>query len=55
MGHAIVSSNWMGATTAPGGGERFSRLPSSGRVSDHEAANRGTHFSRPHLQGAVGR
>ena len=38
-----------------GGGERFSRLRSSGRVSDYGAANRGTHFSRPHLQGAVGR
>src|SRR5271165_5172753 len=38
-----------------GGGERFSRLTSSGRVSDYGAASRGTHFSRLHLQGAVGR
>ena len=35
-------------------GERFSRLRSSGRVSEQGTANRGTHFSRPHLQGAVG-
>ena len=37
-----------------GGGERFSRLRSSVRVSDQGEANRGTDFSRPHLQGAVG-
>ena len=37
------------------GGERSSRLRSSGRVSNYGAANRCTHFSRPHLQGAVGR
>ena len=55
MGHAIVRSNWMGATTAPDGGERFSHLRSSGRVPDYGAANRCTHFRRPHLQGAVGR
>jgi hypothetical protein len=30
-----------------GGGERFSGLGSAGRVSDYEAANRCTHFSRP--------
>ena len=37
------------------GGERFSRLRSSGRVADYGAANRGTLFSGYHLHSAVGR
>lgn len=36
------------------GVERFSRLRSFGRVSAHGGANRGTHSSHPHPQGAVG-
>jgi hypothetical protein len=38
-----------------GGGERFSRVRPSGKVSDYGAANRGTHFSSLHHRGARGR
>jgi hypothetical protein len=37
------------------GGERFSRLRSSGRVADYGAAKRGTLCSGYHLHSAVGR
>src|SRR5215831_2333532 len=37
------------------GGERFSRLRFWGKVSGEGAADRGTHFSRPHRQAPVGR
>src|SRR5262249_48163354 len=36
------------------GGERFSRLRFSGKVSGEGAADRGTRFSLPHRQAAVG-
>ena len=45
----------MGATTAPGWRKAGQPSPFLGRVANYGAANRGTHFSRPHLRGAVGR
>src|SRR5271157_735073 len=55
MAMPLSEATGWGRPRLRGGGERFSRLRSSGRVSDYGTANRGTHFSRPHLQGAVGR
>ena len=45
----------MGATTAPGWRRAVQASPLLGRVANYGAANRGTHFSRPHLPGAIGR